>query len=78
MDGLMRVSRFAEDYYHMVENNESPNFSAALAKDVTHGGWLKTQPMWITDHDLPRVLTPEAEQTALANQINAFLSGAKL
>jgi hypothetical protein len=40
MDGLMRMSRFAEDWMHTMYNNATQQYTAMVAKDVTHGGWL--------------------------------------
>jgi len=58
-DGLMRITRFAEDFYHAITNNQDKNVDATVVDDLTHGGWLESQPQWIIDNDLPSLKTKE-------------------
>lgn len=78
LDGLMRVSRVAESYYHTKLNAEAAQkdqVKSVIMKGVNHASFLTGDgPSYLTGNDLKAEASAEDSQKAVADAVKSFIS----
>jgi len=77
-DGLLRISRAAEGYYHQVENvdpSQAGRFPVAALEGISHASFMSTPiPKNVRKNDLKMEMSLDDAHTLVASQFPLFLN----